>query len=574
VRAMNDLPDAIDRLTKRIDTLERRVDALEHPLAARWPHASAETKAESTRPEIPGAPADRSGALFPVLGKALLGIAGAYLMRAVEEASPLPKVAVAMAGLAYAFLWLILAARSRGGTKFAGAIYACTSALILAPMLWELTLRFTVLSTAMAAGVVCAYALAALALAWKRALDSLLRVAFIAAAGLALALAIASHVMMPFLAVLLVLAAVCEFAPQIERLPEVRALVALAADVAVWVLIFVYFNPQYAREDYPAISEAALLALGIALFLLFAAAVIFRTVLRAKQITVFETVQTTIAFLLAAVSLADFGPSYSPILLGAVCLLLSVAGYAAVFTIFERASERRNAAVFAAWSAALLLAGSFLCLPPLAVVLLLGAAAAVATVVGRREDRPPFGFYGLVFLVAASATAGLLSFITKVWFETPPGSPTLVVWVAALCAILCYAVAWPGVSETRPAQALHFAFAALASGASVSLMARALFALVAINAIPGAHHLAFIRTLTLCAASLTSVFAGARWRRTELTRLGYLAMGLAAVKLAIEDLRHGHLAYIAASIFLVALTLIAAPRLARAKQRTRGVKPV
>jgi predicted tellurium resistance membrane protein TerC len=66
------------------------------------------------------------------------------------------------------------------------------------------------------------------------------------------------------------------------------------------------------------------------------------------------------------------------------------------------------------------------------------------------------------------------------------------------------------------------------------------------------------------------VFAGAHWRRVELTRLGYAAMVLVAIKLVAEDLRHGHLAYIAASIFLVALTLIAAPRLARTRQTALG----
>jgi predicted tellurium resistance membrane protein TerC len=76
-----------------------------------------------------------------------------------------------------------------------------------------------------------------------------------------------------------------------------------------------------------------------------------------------------------------------------------------------------------------------------------------------------------------------------------------------------------------------------------------------------------IRTVALCIAALLLVSGGARWRRRELTRLGYAAIALVAVKLVTEDLRHGHLAYIAASIFLVAFTLIAAPRVARARQK-------
>ena len=96
-------------------------------------------------------------------------------------------------------------------------------------------------------------------------------------------------------------------------------------------------------------------------------------------------------------------------------------------------------------------------------------------------------------------------------------------------------------------------------------MVQGLFALISLEMIPGAHHLAFIRTLTLCGAALALAFGGARWRRTELTRLGYAAMALVAMKLVFEDLRHGHLAYIAGAISLVALTLIATPRVARVK---------
>ncbi|MGB7267637.1 MAG: hypothetical protein WBC92_19120 [Terracidiphilus sp.] len=561
---MNELPDAIDRLVERVEGLERRVDALEHPLAARWPHTAPEAGAAPIAAALPIAPA---GSLFPVLGRALLGIAGAYLLRAVEEASSLPKLVVAFAGIAYAFVWLVWAARTRGGTRFTCTIYACTSALILAPMLWELTLRFRILPAAIAAGVLCAFALAAIGLAWKRDLKPVLRVACTVAAGLALGLAIASHEMMPFIVALLMVTAACEFAPEFDCVPEVGALVALIADAAIWILIFVYFSPQNAHEDYPALGRAALLAPGVAMFVLFTASVIAKTVLCGQKIGIFETVQTTIAFLLAAVSLADFGPANSTIILGAVCLVLSAASYAATFMVFARREERRNAAVFAAWSAALWLAGSWLCLPPLAMIVSLGAGAVAATFVGRRRSWPAFEFYGMIFLAAAAAASGLLSFLVGVLIGTPPGLPALSIWLAAVCAILCYAAAEPREGDGWAAQALHLGFAALAAGSVVALLVQGLVALIALKVIPGAHHLAFVRTLTLCAAALALVFSGARWRRLELTRLGYAALALVAVKLVVEDLRHGHLAYIAGSIFLVALTLIAAPRVARVRQK-------
>ncbi|MGO8757521.1 MAG: hypothetical protein ACLQG3_05290 [Terracidiphilus sp.] len=564
---MGDLPEPIDRLEKRIEALERRVHALEHPLAARWPRPSPEPEQTSTPQPAEAASPATAGSVFPVLGRALLGIAGAYVLRAVEETSSLPKLAVAAAGIVYAFLWLAWAARTRG-PQIASAIYTVTSALILAPMVWELTLRFKVFPPAMASGIVCAFALAAVGLTWKRDLKPVLRTGCGAAAGLALALAVASHTLMPFVIVLLMLAAICEFAPQMESVPEVRGLVALAADAAIWILIYIYFAPQAAGEDYPPLARVALLAPGLAIFLLFAASGCWQTLRRGRNISVFATVQTTIAFLLAAVSVADFGPQDSTVILGIVCLALAVAVYTVVFTVFERAKERRNGAVFAAWGAALLLAGSSLCLPPLPTIGVLGAAAVAATTIGNRKARLAFEIYGIVFLLAGAAESELPGFLVGALAGTPRGAPPAGVCLIACSAILCYAFAKPREGESWPLQTLHLGFAALATAAVAALLVEGLMGLAALRIQPGAHHLAFIRTLTLCAAALALVFGGARGRRVALTRLGYAVMALVAIKLVAEDLRSGHLAYIAASIFLVALTLIAAPRVARAKQKT------
>ncbi|MGB9407947.1 MAG: hypothetical protein WCA89_10440, partial [Terracidiphilus sp.] len=82
-----------------------------------------------------------------------------------------------------------------------------------------------------------------------------------------------------------------------------------------------------------------------------------------------------------------------------------------------------------------------------------------------------------------------------------------------------------------------------------------------------AHPIAFIRTLALCALALALAFAGSRWRRIELTRIAYATLALVAAKLLFEDLRQGRLEFIAASIFLFAITLIAVPRLARMGQK-------
>ncbi|HUD75444.1 MAG TPA: hypothetical protein VMQ76_10255, partial [Terracidiphilus sp.] len=107
----------------------------------------------------------------------------------------------------------------------------------------------------------------------------------------------------------------------------------------------------------------------------------------------------------------------------------------------------------------------------------------------------------------------------------------------------------------------------LAVFALAALLVEGLLHLVFPNTAPDAPRIAFIRTLILCAVAFALAFSGSRWRRAELTRIAYATLALVAVKLLVEDLRHGQLEFIAASIFLFALTLIAVPWLARMGQK-------
>ena len=502
-----------------------------------------------------------------MLGKAMLGIAGAYLLRAVEESTSLPKLGVAAIAIAYAMLWLVWATRAPAGAWFASMTYACTSALILAPMLWELTLRFKVLPAAVTAGVLGAFVCAASALAWKRNLASVFWVANVTAAVVALALSIATHEVTPFIAALLLMVLLCEYAAGRNHGLGVRLLAAAAADVAIWALIFIYSSPESTRGDYPYLGTAALLAPGLVLFLIYGVSVALKTTVFQQKITAFETVQTMIAFLLAASSLLYFEPRGGATVLGAFCLVLSAASYAGVFVFFDRALERRNYRVFATWSAALFLTGCLLCLPPLWMAACLGVAAIAATVLGVRLNRLTLEFHGMVYLVAAAAVSGLLEYAFRALAGTLPGGPAWSACLVSACAVLCYAAGKPCRGESWKQQVLHIVSATLAIGATAALLVQGLMWLTALSVNPGAHHLAFIRTLTLCAAALALAFSGSRWRRIELTRIGYATLVLVAAKLVFEDLRHGHLEFIAASIFLFAVTLIAVPRIARMGQR-------
>jgi hypothetical protein len=582
---MNDLPDTNDQLVRRMDALEGRVEELERSISLRRPSTAT---AAGTPPGtleavlLENNAIAQTGSIFSVLGKAMLGIAGAYLLRAAAEASIAQRPLVAILGIVYAILWLLVAARAPADARVARAVYSVNSVVILAPMLWELAIRFRVLPVAAIAGALAAYELAAFFLTGKSHRAVVLQIGNTAVAVLGIALAIATHETLPFIAVLILAAALCEYRSAAGMGRSARMIVALAADAAVWLLIYIYSSPQSAiysspqntPGDYPVLGMAALLAPGAVLLLLYASAATFKTFFKGQTITVFEAAQTTIAFLLATVALIEFGPASSKAILGVICLALAAACYAGTLILLNQNAPRRNTAVFSTWSGVLLLTGTFLSLPEPWAAAWLCLAALIAVAAGARLRRVILEFHGTAFLFAAAIASGLADYLGHSLTGAPMSVPGVLIFLGTACAVLCYLVAGRDRSDTSgqqaPAwerQALHLSLAAIAVAALTALLAQGMTAMVELGMVPAAHHLAFLRTLTLCAISLALVFGGARLRRPEFSRLGYAGIALVAVKLIVEDLRHGHLEYVAASIFLFALTLIAAPRLARVRQK-------
>ena len=90
---MDDPSETLARVCRRLDQLEDRVSAIEHmpqpaiPLAVHNLVAQAQVRgSENALPQPVG--------VFPVVGRAMLGIAGAYVLRAVAESGAVPKLAV------------------------------------------------------------------------------------------------------------------------------------------------------------------------------------------------------------------------------------------------------------------------------------------------------------------------------------------------------------------------------------------------------------------------------------------------------------------------------------------------
>jgi hypothetical protein len=230
-----------------------------------------------------------------------------------------------------------------------------------------------------------------------------------------------------------------------------------AADVAIWALIFIYSSPQSTRGGLPGSGAAHCLRPDCILFADLWVSVAFKTALFQGKITAFETIQTMIAFLLAASSLLYFGPQRRRNRVGGLLPGLvrrRLCGSLCISSTAQLRSAQLPGVCHLERGAAFC-PGCVLCLPPLWSAASLGAAAVAATLLGVRLSRLTLQFHGLAYLLAAAAVSGLLNYAFLALAGTLPGAPSMSVCLVSTGAILCYAAGKVCQGETWKQQLLH-----------------------------------------------------------------------------------------------------------------------
>ncbi len=377
----------LERLHERVRELERRVSALE----AQPEKSSPPVDYSLQRPRPPATwrgfpPAEIPGGAVPVLGKAVLGIAGAYLLRAIAESGAIPKLPILILAIVYASLWMVWAVRTHAANHFASITYGVTSALILSPLLWESTVRFQVLPPAFTAFVLVAFVVLALALSWQRNLQLIPWIATLATVITALALIIATRELVPITAALLAVALVTEVTACLEHRLTLRAIPAIAADFSVWLLVYILASSDGVPEGYPASSPATITLLCLSLFAIYGGSVAIRTFVMRRQVTAFEIGQGVAAFTLAFFGVMRATQASASPALGALALTLAAFCYWGTLFRFTDEAFARNRRLSATYAAALLLTGSYLLLSATLRVPFLSVAA-IATAFALRAHQ-------------------------------------------------------------------------------------------------------------------------------------------------------------------------------------------
>jgi hypothetical protein len=219
---------------QRIEDFERRLKNVELRLS-RVEGISAEQGA------VWDAPAEDTAAPtfdLAVIGKSLLILGGAFLLRAATDTAAVSKPAGVAIGLIYAIAWIAVAVRQKRRT--AGIFYAVTAAIVAYPIVWEAATRFGVLSANMAALVLTLLSIALIEAGRRYAFPSLAWIAATGATCDAILLAFATKALIPFLLALTIVSAVAF----VLHAKAAGWLLAIESDlIAILLLILTLLDP-------------------------------------------------------------------------------------------------------------------------------------------------------------------------------------------------------------------------------------------------------------------------------------------------------------------------------------------
>ena len=556
----------LEELNGRMKELERRLSALEHP---------SQTQPLEPEPPAPPVTADLSAGLvdqarpgvLSIFGRAVLGIAGAYVLRAAGESKVCPSWIAVTLALVYAAAWLAWAAWPGAQSQLARYSYAITAALILSPLLWEATVRFQMIDPPTTAAALTAFAVLAMILAWRSNVSVVLWIGVLTAAVTGLVLMVATRALVPFTLSLLVIAFSIEFAAIRGHWLALRPFVAAAADFSALMLIIILGDSGAIPQAYQPVDARLLTASVAALVAIYALSLAARSLILRLQVTVFEATQLAASVLLAGWAALRVTHGTGQFALGACYLVGGAAFYFAAFGLLARHRERPNFHFYSICGLVFVMAGSFFAIPTEPLVIWLCLAAVIATGLGVHGRSPALDLHGVVYLSGVVVASGLLGYAGRALARSYPPPPGALPIAATVAALVCAAIVSGYPGEHLAEQLLRLLPAILAVYATAALAVAALVWLIARGAEPALPQLAVIRTIVTCAVALFLAFVGARRKRLELVWMAYAAAVLGSLKLAFEDLRFGNTQSLAASLLIYGAVLILIPRLVRAGKR-------
>jgi hypothetical protein len=564
---LSDLEARVSDLADTVRRMEGRLSALEQvrpgsPAARRRAAANAahDATVASIRSEAAAA-----GTTLSLLGRTLLVLAGAFVLRALTDAGTLPAWLGVALGFAYAGTWVAASDRAAADRRTSAVFHLVAAMVIGFPLLFEAATRFRLLSPVAAAAMLTAFTGVALAVAVRRRHEVLAWLLALGGVVTAIGLMAASGRIAPALAYLVLLGVATLWLGYVQDWHGVRWPVAFAADLGVLVLALHAVKPGGAEGPGTAIL------LQLALMALYLGSFATRTLLLDRDAVPFEMAQTAGALLTGlggacyTVSRAGTGATA----LGVASIVFGLASYGVAFAFVERRHRERvaNCAFYAAVGLVLVMVGTGLALPAAVLPVGWAALALAAGALARAFSRRMVAAHAATYAVAAAVASGLLTHGGEALFSPAVG------WGAAsgasvLVAIAMAATAWLTVAapprtavERVPRLLLVAGLATGMAGLLVGWIAAIVAWAAASGASPGA--VATVRTAVLVAGALLLAWLGRLDGWVEARWLAYPVLVAIGMKILVEDLPRSRPATLFLAFALYGAALIVVPRIRR-----------
>ena len=562
----------LSELTRQVRDLQQRVLTLEQhrrESAAGTVEAEAAVLAAARISEA--APGLRvTSSVLPALGRALLAMAGAYLLRALTEFGAMPPTVGVAIGLLYAVVWLLIAARQPAEQELPTVVTSGTSMFIMGSVIWEALERLRVMPAWGGAAVLVGFAGLALGVSWRRRQVLISRIACVSSTLIAAALLLATRDLLPFTLALLAIAAVLEFAAWRDHPTGSRWFTAITADAAVIVFSWLMARENGLPEGYVPTSSRAVLAAQLLLILIYVATAVTQSVVRRRTLTFFEIAQTASALLIGIGGVVWVFKSNggAMLALGISGLIGGLACYLISFLRFDR-SDKWNFRAWATFGLSLVLAGTFLPFSDAGFWALWCGCAVVCCWAAMGARRPTLGLHGAIYLTLGAAVSGAAGQALSILFGggRAPFQWLVAVGVlaAAMASLAAIAGSWPGEGSLWRKQVSLLAISANITWILSGIACHTLILIWMGVAKGWAERIPAdtLGTVVLMIFSVALAWASAHWSKRELAWLVYGFMGLGAWKLATRDFVNERSLALVISLVFYGGALLLLPRMLR-----------
>jgi hypothetical protein len=559
------MDDRASRLEFTVTLLASKVADLEARLASLERSAASHDERPAARAEnLDTVPAVDVPRVLGLVGRTLLVLGGAYLLRALTGAGVLPTALGLGLGLLYGAPWLLLATRAAGrGANLDALCHGTATVLIGYPLVWEATVRFQALTPVQSAALLGLLTAAALVVSAARKLQSLAWVVTVGALASAFGLAIATGAWIGYTVLAVAVGIGTLWLGYLREWTLLRWPAALVANLMIVIMA------GRARD-----SAGLVVLVQFLMLTAYLGSFTLRTLAIGREVIPFEVAQSgavlACAYGGALILLYSTGASVVPV--GIVSLLLGAIGYGLAFTWVERHRHVKNFFYCSALALVFTLVGFGVCFGAAGAPWTYGVMAVGASALARHHGRLTLALHATVFLIAAAAASGLLSTATLAMTVPPsagwgiPTAPALVT-VFAIALAVAMPVTLPMESWGPFARLLRFVLVSLLVWTSVGTAVAVAASMVSASSTDAAL-LSTLRTAILVLAAVVVASAARTPSGKEAGWLMYPILALTGLKLLFADIPQGRPSTLFLALALYGVALIIGPRLARPHKET------